>query len=404
MATISLINEGYLMRTILLGFFLLASSLYSITLDELIDSSLSKSPSLETIQARIQANKQNINISNQFSNPQLLLSTNTLDSSQAMSKTTLSIKQKLPYYGKRDSNEKVAQASGGVLEQKLQSAKVTLIERIKNEAYTIWELQELYKITDEYVRLTKRNIELYESYTSISDNQHMGIMKASLSLSELKIEKNSIKAKIYSAYSRLSYLGALEVQELDISLEIGEKPNLTQLQNSLSSNPEILLSEKELQKQNAKVEMASISNYPDVNLIAGYSYRENFDDFLNIGIGLSLPIYSREDYKEEEARSLLLSAVSKKEDTKIAVDSTLKVYYSEILSYYEIYHIIQDDALPKLSHMFELSNSSISTGSDLFKYTDVLFSKLKLEKKSINAVANYNRVQAKISQLRGETK
>ena len=404
MATIYLINKGYLMRTILLGTFLLASSLYSITLDEIIDSSLSKSPSLETIEARIEANKQNINVSKQFSNPQLLLTTNTLDSSQAMSQTVLTIKQKLPYYGKRDSNEKVALAQDGVLEQKLQSAKVTLVQRIKNEAYTIWELEELYKITDEYVRLTKRNIELYESYTSISDNQHMGIMKASLSLSELKIEKNSIKAKIHSAYARLSYLAALEVEELDITLEIGEKPNLSKLQNSLSSNPQILLQEKELQKQNAKVEMASVNNYPDINLIVGYSYRENFDDFLNIGVGLSLPIYSREDYKEEEARSLLLSAKSKKEDTKIAVDSTLKVYYSQMLSYYEIYHIIEDDALGKLSHMFELSNSSISTGSDLFKYIDVLFSKLRLEKKSINAVSNYNRAQAKISQLRGETK
>jgi len=392
------------MRNILFSSFLLASSLYGITLDEIINSSLSQSPSLEAIEARMETNKHNINISNQFSNPELLLTKNTLDSDQAMSQTILTIKQKLPYYGKRDASKQVALAEDDVLEQKLQSAKVALVERIKNEAYTIWELQELYKIIDEYVKLTKRNIELYESYTSINDNQHMGIMKASLSLSELKIQKSSINSKIYSAYSRLSYLAATEVKSLEIDLKVQEKPELSKLQNSLSSNPQIALKESEIQKQNAKVEMASKNNYPDINLLAAYSYRENFDDYLNIGIGISLPIYSTEDYKEEAARSAVLEAQSMKEDTEISLNSTLKVYYAQMLSSYEIYHIIQDDSLPQISHMFEVSSSSIATGADLFKYIDVLFSKLKLEQKSINAVSNYNRAKAKIAQLKGDIK
>jgi hypothetical protein len=52
--------------------------------------------------------------------------------------------------------------------------------------------------------------------------------------------------------------------------------------------------------------------------------------------------------------------------------------------------------------MFELSDSSISTGGELFKYIDILTQKLKLEQKSIAAVANYNRSKAKISALSGE--
>ena len=70
-------------------------------------------------------------------------------------------------------------------------------------------------------------------------------------------------------------------------------------------------------------------------------------------------------------------------------------------SSYDIYHIIQEDALPQVAHMFELSTSSISVGSDLFKYIDVLFQKLDLEKKSIAAVYNYNKAHAKIEELQG---
>lgn len=382
----------------------LANSLYGMTLDEIIKTSLSKSPSLASINARIAANEQNILISDQFSNPEILLSKNTIDSSQAMSQSIISFKQKLPYPSKLATQKEVATAEDKILQEKLNAAEVLLVAKIKTQAYTIWEFQELFKIINAYVDLTEQNIELYESYTSIDENQHMGIMKAKLSLSDLEVQKSALNAKISSAYARLSYLAAFNVSNLDLQLTIKEKPDLNALQSTLLNNPELIIKEKEILKQDAKVKLADINNYPDFNIIAAYAYRENFSNYLNLGVAISLPIYATEDYKEEEAKATLLSKKSLKEDTKISINSTLKIFYAQMLSSYEIYHIIQDDALPQVSHMFELSNSSISIGSDLFKYIDVLFQKLDLEQKSIQAVSNYNRARAEISKLAGEIK
>ena len=392
------------MKRVILGIFFFSTLAQAINLDEIINTSLAKNPSLESINERIAANKQNIKVSDQFSNPQLLITKNTLPADQAMSKSTLTLKQKIPFYNKRETNKKIALAQEELLNEKLHAAKAKLVENIKSEAYKIWKLNELYKIIDEYVRLTKQNIALYESYTSINENQHIGIMKAELSLSDLRIQKSALRAKIASAYARLSYLAAFQVKHLDIALTIGNKPNLTLLQKSLGNNPDIKIKEKELLKQNAKLRMADLNNYPDINVIAGYNYRENFDNYFTFGLGISLPMYGTEDYKEEESRALVLSAASQKADTQISVNATLQTYYAQMLSAYEIYHIIQDDALPQVAHMFELSGSSIATGSDLFKYIDVLFQKLDLEQKSIKAVANYNLAKAKIAQLKGETK
>ncbi len=390
------------MKRVVLGIIFFSSIAQAISLHEIIDTSLAKNPSLESINERIQANKHTIEVSDQFENPQLLITKNTLGTEQAMSKSVLSVQQKIPFYNKRATNKKIALAQDEVLSEKLQAAKTKLVEKIKSEAYTIWKLGELYKIIDEYVTLTKQNVDLYESYTSINENQHIGIMKAELSLSDLQIQKSALRAKIASAYARLSYLAAFKVKHLDISLQIGKKPNLALLQKNLINNPDIKIKEKELRKQNAKLQMADINNYPDFNLIAGYNYRENFDNYFTFGLGINLPIYGTEDYKEEEARALVLSAASQKADTQISVNATLASYYAQMLSAYEIYHIVQDDALPQVAHMFELSSSSISIGSDLFKYIDVLFQKLDLEQKSIKAVANYNLAEAKISQLQGE--
>ena len=392
------------MKTLLLSSLLLITSLSAMSLDEVIDKSLAANPSLASIEARITANTQAIDVANQFSNPELAVTKNSLDSSQAMSQTVLTIKQKLPYYGKRDSRQKVTLAQDEVLHENLNAAKVTLVAKIKTEAYTIWELRELTHILDQYIQLTQKNIELYESYTSVSDNQHMGIMKAELSLADLKIQKSALSSQLHSAYARLSYLAAFEVQKITINLSIDTKPSLEKLQQGLSGNPELLIKDKELKKESAKIEVADINNYPDLNVMAGYAYRENFDNYFNIGLAMSLPIYGTEDAKEEEARAQRLVVLSQKEDTKIAISSELQVYYAQMLSAYEIFHIVQDEALPQVAHMFELSNSSIATGGDLFKYIDVLFDKLSLEQKSITAVSNYNKADAQISKLAGELK
>jgi len=390
------------MKRLFITAFLITSSLQAMSLSELINASLQKSPSLDVINKRIAANKHAIDVADQFDNPEILLTKNTIGASQAMSQTVVTLKQKIPYYSKRQKRTEIKKAQKGVLTESLRDAKIKLVERIKEEAYRIWELRELRSIINEYIEITKNNIRLYESYTSVSDNQHMGIMKAELSLSDLEVQRAELDAKIDTAYAQLSYLSALKVTALEINLTIEKRPNLKKLENSLQANPDIALQNEEIRKQRASVALADVNKYPDVNLIAGYAYREKFDNYFNFGVALKLPIYGTEEAKEEEARAILLAKQSQKSDTLLAVHAELRTYYAQMLASYNIYHIINDQALPQVAHMFELSSSSIATGSDLFKYIDVLFEKLNLEEKSIVAITNYKRAQAQIAKLRGD--
>jgi outer membrane protein TolC len=132
-------------KIFLLISFLLASVSFGLTLEEVINSSLAKNPSLEVINARLEANKQNIKIANNFKNPELSVTKNTLDDSQAMSQTVLTFKQKIPFWDKRSADKDIAAADQKLLAEKLNAAKAKLVQKIKNEAYTIWELQQLYK-------------------------------------------------------------------------------------------------------------------------------------------------------------------------------------------------------------------------------------------------------------------
>ena len=391
------------MKNLLLGALLLVSSLQAMSLREIIDSSLQGSPSLEAITARLEAKRQTVEIADNFDNPELFMTKNTLDNSQAMSQTLLSFKQKIPTYSKRQKRQAVAIADEKVLQEELHAAKVKLVERIKAEAYSLWELRERQRIIDEYTTLTQQNIRLYESYTSSSESEHMGIMKAQLSLSDLKVQKRALDAKIAAAYARLSYLAATEVSHLELDLQMGSQPDLQKLTDKVSeNNPDLRIIHQTLQKQHAKLTLAEINNYPDITLLGSYAYRESYENYFNVGIALSLPIYGTEDAKEERERALLLAQKSQESDISLQITSQLRVYYAQMLSAYKIYHIITDDALPQIAHMFALSSSSVATGSDLFKYIDILFQKLELEKKSIEAIANYKMAEAKIAALQGD--
>lgn len=393
------------MKRLFLAIMFLSSGLYAISLDELIMKALQNNPSLVSLNHRIIASHQDTYISNNFANPTLTYTQNNIDTDQAMSRKSVTLTQKLPYFGKRDSLKNIALASEEVLAENLEQAKVNILKEIRTQAYTAWEFQKLYKIILEYEDLTKQNIELFESYTSTSSsssNQHMGIMSAELILNDLKIQKSVLNSKIKIAYARLSYLCAYNVTDLNVDIMMGDIQKEDALILELKNNHYVAIKDKEIKKSEAILKSTNLNNYPDINLIAGYSARENFDDYVTLGVGLTLPIYGTEDSKEQGQRALVLAQKSLKEDTKKAIDADFKTAYLQMKSANEIYHIINDEALPQLEHMFELMSSSIATGTDLFKYIDILTQKLKLEKKSIGAIADYNRAEAKITALSGE--
>ena len=389
------------MKTLLI-FLLLVLTLNAQNLDEIISSALENSPSLEVINERILANKENISVSDSFSNPEVLILTNTIDSREPMSQSSIRLKQNLPYFGKQEAHKNLALAQGNVLENRLESAKSKLIYLVKIQAYKLWELERVYKIICDYEDLTKQNLELYESYTSTSDNQHMGIMSAELALSDLRIQKSFLLSQISSAYARLSYLSASEISQLDLLLDVEKIEGSSRLKVGLENNRDLLVKDKEIEVVEANLQSVDLDNYPDIALVAGYSYRENFDNYASFGLGLSLPIYGSEDSKSEEARRSVLASRALREDTRLSIEADFQMAYAQMKSAYETYHIINDQALPQLDHMFELINSSVSAGADLFKYIDILIQKLQLEKRSISAMANYNIALAKIEALRGE--
>ena len=144
-----------------------------------------------------------------------------------------------------------------------------------------------------------------------------------------------------------------------------------------------------------------LSVTPDPYIKVGYFNRTEYPDYASITVGFSLPLYGSEKLNSEAARKEALAAQSASLDYRYSLESEITIMYAKLTETYQIYNIIRNESLPQLEHMFELTQSSIQNGGDLFAYTNLLEQKLALEEELISIKAEYLRTTAKLKSLTG---
>ncbi|MFT5835550.1 MAG: cobalt-zinc-cadmium efflux system outer membrane protein [Sulfurimonas sp.] len=385
--------------------------LSATSLSSLIESAKANHSSLQAIEKRLSAVDNEYEVSRNFADPELSLSISDIQlddatnrSIEAMQFSAINVKQKIPYFGKRDAASKKVDAKKSKVEFTLAQAKVKLVESIKLTAYGIWQVEEQLSITDDYIKLTRQNIELYTAYSTSDTKAHMGIMSAELSLSQLKIKRSKLKSILTGLYTKVSYLSTIKVDSLEVSMPVEEPRELAFYIDASSDNSAYKVKEAMLKEAQADVKVKELAGNIDPFVQVGYFYRENFEDYVNINVGFALPIYGTQDSKEEASRKRSLASKSEVIDFENALHTKVATQHARLQDSYRIYNIIKKESLPQIEHMFDLTNTSIKSGSDLFIYIELLAKKLRLEEQSIQAVATYYKITASLDALIGTQK
>jgi len=394
---------------IILFTLLTAGLLQAQSIQQLIDQSIKRHPSLKTIQHRLSAMDERIEESQNFSNPDLSFTINDIQFDdpfdrdlEPMQFNAINVKQKFPWYGKLDAKESFTKAQKDLIVDSYEVAKITLAKEIRMASYTMKEFEERIRIVKQYKAVAQQNIELYTSYASTENRSHTSMMAASLMLAKIKIKYERYTMILKNQKAKLKYLVQSDVSKISDPLEIKRPKSLesylSKSQNNL--NYHMKLSEQNIAEANKVIEDLSIT--PDPYLNVGYYNRSEFPDFVSVTVGVSLPLYGSEKHKAEAARKEALAAASASLDYRSSLESDISVMYAKLTEAYHIYNIIQNESLPQLDHMIELSQSGIQSGGDLFAYTNLLEQKLDLEEQRVSIKAEYLRTQAQLKSLIGE--
>jgi len=396
------------MRTLLLA-VLTTGIVQAQSIQQLINISLSVHPSLKTIEHRLIAMDEKISLSQNFTNPEVSLSINDIPFGDPFSRDlepmqyqAINFKQKFPWFGKLDARKAYVEAQKTVILDSYNTAKVILAKEIRTTAYTIKEIEARIGIIDKYIEVSKQNIKLYTSYASTESKNHTNSMNASLLLTKVKIKSANYKAILKSQKAKLKYLVQKKITNISDKLIMIKPKSLNYYLNKLDNNPQYKMHLAQRNVANASKEIQALDSTPDPYVKVGYFNRSAYNDYASITVGAALPLYGSEKLKTEAARIEVLAAASASLDYKSSLQSDIETMYAKLVKAYTIYNILNNETLPQLEHMFELTQASIQQGGDLFTYTNLLEQKLTLEEESISIKAEYFRTTAKLKSLIGE--
>ena len=378
------------------------------SITQLINQSIKNHPSLQSIQHRLSAMDERIEKSQNLSNPDLSIAINDIQFDdptnrglEPMQYNAINVKQKFPWFGKLDARKTFTQAQKSVMLDSYETAKIALVEEIRMTAYTMKELEERIRIINRYKTLAKQNIDLYTAYASTENKSHTSSMSASLMLSKIKIRAERYKTILKSQRAKLKYLVQEKISSISDTLQIKSPKPLGRYLSKLQNNPKYKMKLSEHKVADANKALHDLSITPDPYVKVGYFNRTEYPDYASITVGFSLPLYGSEKLNSEAARKEALAAQSASLDYRYSLESEITIMYAKLTETYQIYNIIRNESLPQLEHMFELSQSSIQNGGDLFAYTNLLEQKLALEEELMSIKAEYLRTTAKLKSLTG---
>jgi len=393
---------------IFLSILFTLSLLQAQSINQLIQQSLKKHPSLKAIQHRLSAMDERIEKSQQWANPDLSLTISDIQfehptdrSLEPMQYNAINFQQKFPWFGKLAARKTYAQEQKHVVLDSYEAARVQLALQIRTTAYTIKELEVRIAILHRYSQLSKQNIKLYTDTIATDSMSHADSISAELSLSRIEIRSERYTSLLKSQKEKLSYLVQKKTMPISDRLRINKPGSLQRYLHKISNNPTYRMKLSQNRVANANKALLDLEVNPDPYVKVGYFNRQEYNDFASVTVGFSMPLYDTEELNSEIARKEALSSLSASLDYKAFLESEIRANYAKLKEAYRIYHIIQVKSLPQLKHLLELSSSAIEEGADLFTYTNILEQKLALEEESIAIKAEYLRTKAKLKALTG---
>jgi len=388
---------------------LLAAALRAETVGTLVDRALVQHHSLKAIEAQLGALDPMEDKSALFPNPELLLGINDIQfdapgdrSIEPMQFTSLSVRQKVPWFGKRGAAGEEVRARKAVLFASLEAARAELAKQVRLHAYTVAELRDRLTVLNKYLALTEQNIALNTAYASTQRDRHMGIMSAELLRSQIAVRREKLGAMLKAQRARLAYLVQAPFASVQTDGTVTPPPPLSDYLQRLEENPLYRIKEADRGAAAAETKVKALSRSADPFVAVGYYYREVHPDYLSVTVGAALPLYGAERDDTEAARKRELAAAEAAADYRFKAHSEIEAAYAALIEAYRTYRIITEESLPQVEHMVDLSDAKLRSGSDLFNYFDLLERKLRFDEQRIGAQADYLRAKATLKALTGE--
>jgi outer membrane protein TolC len=348
----------------LLLFFLCATSLFALSIEELVQTTFERNHTIDGLQKAIVGANENIKLSRKWQDPMLSFGATDIQFEdvskrdlEPMQAQFIGLTQVIPTGDKLEYKEQIALKDKAILNLVLEDKKLELQSKIYDFGYSIAILEKKAQLLENYLSNIKKLEALNQSLYENNQVLQTQMLNAQIMYSKVKVQKIKLDTAVKNLYVRLQELTQVPVDVLNVDLSLHQ----TSLNIDYSNHPKLQIQSLLAQKTLTQSKLEEENALPDISLSVAYFQRDSkFEDYANISIAIPLAVYGTQESKALAAKSKYYEQQSKLRNLEKEFASEVMRLKNDFRSSRQTIGVIQTNVLPlqqSVQASLELYNS-----------------------------------------------
>ncbi|MBN2183632.1 MAG: TolC family protein [Sedimentisphaerales bacterium] len=323
------------------------------------------------------------------------------------SETTVQITQLVELSGKRSKRTRIAALEKETAELHYMAERLDIANEAAKAFIDVLAAQEQAALAEELVRLSEQAHLAVVQKVEAGKNAPVDQTMSNIALSNTRIEAEKAKSRLISARNRIASLwgGQNPVFEKAAGdfFESADMPELNQLTEMISQNPDVARWSVEKEKHRAALELEKAKKTSDIMFGGGLQYfNEGDDSSFIIGLAIPIPLFDRNQGNVLEATYMLSQTEHNRKTVEIQTRAALAEAVTTLSSVSKEITVLKEEVLPSAQEAFNAASEGYNEGK--FEYLVVLDAQRTLYEASgkyIEATTNCHKARADIERLTG---
>jgi len=321
--------------------------------------------------------------------------------------TTVLISQLVPIYGKIGKKEKVSRIVKNIAELEYESKRLDVVLSTKNSFIDVLSKQERLEQIEQLVKIAEQVNMTISERVEAGKESPIEEKKSSIEFEQTNLLLTKAGRDLASSRKLLSAnWGDVEVTFGKILGDLYSTAKISgfeELQNSISNNPDIIISLRDQDLNSANIKLQNALGVPDPTFGIGYRrLSETEDNALVAEFSMPLPFFNRNQGNIKEASFNLVKSRQEYQNLYTRTSAELAEKYENLKFYIDEIETLEDKILPQSEDTYETILEGYREGK--FEFLDVLDSQRTLfnsKLQYIDALRNYHSLAFEIERLTG---
>jgi cobalt-zinc-cadmium efflux system outer membrane protein len=342
-------------------------------LEALVAEALAHNPDLLALQGALAASRARPEQANALPDPMvsvLYVNDGWSPSLGSQPMTTLGFmgSQTLPWPGKRDLREKIANRDGVGSAERLERQRLTVAAGVRRAFWSLVLSEESTGVLREQEDVWKEAESVARARYAVGQGAQQDVLRAQVEITRFEQLRAEREAEVEARLAELSRLVGREVQPdtvRGVHLALRPEPrDLAALQAQAEATlPELRAGAAGVEREELAIELAQRDFKPDFTVQAGYMNRGGLDPMWQAGVGVTLPLYrGRRHAAVAEAEAGRVAAAQQVEAVRAQIRFRTRERVAQLRAAERMAVVYADGLLPQARMSYEASIASYQAG------------------------------------------